>query len=318
MNDEAGTDGVKTVRRARPKAADPAAQAEFLLAPDPEDSRLTERVRGVDQDGAEIETGVVVERPLTLFLNSQEIVTMMTIGDYPDYLAIGFLLNQNMLRSDDVITAVEVDEDLDVAVVRTERETDYEEKLKKKVRTSGCAQGTVFGDLMETFEQVRLPAEAELRTSWLYSLSRKVNTTPSLYLGAGAIHGSVLCQGDRPLVYMEDVGRHNAVDKIAGYMFVHGIAPDDKIFYTTGRLTSEMVIKTVQMGIPILVSRSGFTAWGVELARQANLTLVGRAKGRRFIALAGEERIVFDGDPAAVADEDPRHQRKGAQAGDGA
>ncbi|MDH3595383.1 MAG: formate dehydrogenase accessory sulfurtransferase FdhD [Rhodospirillales bacterium] len=318
MNDEAGTDGVKTVRRAKPKAADPAAQAEFLLAPDPEDSRLTERVRGVDQDGAEIETGVVVERPLTLFLNNQEIVTMMTIGDYPDYLAVGFLLNQNMLRPDDVITAVEVDEDLDVVVVRTERETDYEEKLKKKVRTSGCAQGTVFGDLMETFEQVRLPAEAELRTSWLYSLSRKINTTPSLYLGAGAIHGSVLCQGDRPLVYMEDVGRHNAVDKIAGYMFVHGIAPDDKIFYTTGRLTSEMVIKTVQMGIPILVSRSGFTAWGVELARQANLTLVGRAKGRRFIALAGEERIVFDGDPAAVAEEDPRHQRKGAQAGDAA
>ncbi len=318
MNDQAGSGEVKTVRRARPKAADPAARAEFLLAPDPQNPRLTERVRGVDQDGERIETGVVVERPLTLFLNSQEIVTMMTIGDYPDYLAIGFLLNQNMLRPDDVITAVEVDEDLDVAVVRTERETDYEEKLKKKVRTSGCAQGTVFGDLMETFEQIELPAEAKLKTSWLYSLSRKVNTTPSLYLGAGAIHGSVLCQGDRPLVYMEDVGRHNAVDKIAGYMFVHGIAPGDKIFYTTGRLTSEMVIKTVQMGIPILVSRSGFTAWGVELARQANLTLVGRAKGRRFIALAGEERIVFDGDPAAVADEDPRHQRKGAQAGDAA
>jgi FdhD protein len=314
MTEEAGSGGVKTVRRARAKAADPSAQAEFLLAPDPRDPRLTERVRGVDQDGAAIETGVVVERPLTLFLNSQEIGTMMTIGDYPDYLAIGFLLNQNMLRPDDAITAVEVDEDLNVAVVRTERETDYEEKLKKKVRTSGCAQGTVFGDLMETFEQVRLPPEARLRTSWIYSLSRKVNTTPSLYLDAGAIHGSVLCQGDRPLVYMEDVGRHNAVDKIAGYMFVHGIEPGDKIFYTTGRLTSEMVIKTVQMGIPILISRSGFTAWGVELACQANLTLIGRAKGRRFVALAGEERIVFDGDPAAVAEEDPRHHRKGAQA----
>jgi FdhD protein len=318
MNDKASTGGVKTVRRARPKAADPAAQAEFLLAPDPQDPRLTERVRGVDQDGERIETGVVVERPLTLFLNSQEIVTMMTIGDYPDYLAIGYLLNQNMLKADDVITGVDVDEDLEVAVVRTERETDYEEKLKKKVRTSGCAQGTVFGDLMETFEQVELPAEAELRTSWIYSLSRKINTTPSLYLGAGAIHGTVLCHGDRPLIYMEDVGRHNAVDKIAGYMFVHGIAPGDKIFYTTGRLTSEMVIKTVQMGVPILVSRSGFTAWGVDLARQANLTLVGRAKGRRFIALAGEARIVFDSDPTAVAEEDPRHQRKGAQAGDAA
>jgi FdhD protein len=301
---------VKTVRRARPKAADPAARAAFLLAPDPDDPKLTEPVRGVDQEGRAIETAVVVERPLTLFLNDQEIVTMMTIGDYPDYLALGFLLNQNMLQPDDVITAVEHDAELELVVVRTERRTDYEEKLKKKVRTSGCAQGTVFGDLMEKFEQVALPAEARLKTSWLYALARRINTVPSLYLGAGAIHGCVLCQGDRPLVYMEDVGRHNAVDKIAGYMFRHQIQPADKIFYTTGRLTSEMVIKTVQMGIPILISRSGFTAWGVELARQAGLTLIGRAKGRRFIALAGEERILFDGDPGAAADEDPRHQRK--------
>ena len=240
---------------------------------------------------------------------------MMTIGDYPDYLAVGFLLNQNMLRPDDVITAIDYDAELELVVVRTERETDYEEKLKKKIRTSGCAQGTVFGDLMEKFEEVALPVEAELRTSWLYALARKINSVPSLYLGAGAIHGCVLCQGDRPLVYLEDVGRHNAVDKIAGYMFLHGIGPEDKIFYTTGRLTSEMVIKTVQMGIPILISRSGFTAWGVELARQANLTLIGRAKGKRFIALAGEQRIVYDSDPAAQPEEAPRHQRKGAGAG---
>ncbi len=307
---------VKTYRRARPKPADPAAQAEFLLAPDPDDPRLTRRLRGRDQDGAAVETDVVEERPLTLFLNSQEIVTMMTIGDYPDYLAVGFLLNQNMLRPDDVITAIDYDAELELVVVRTERETDYEEKLKKKIRTSGCAQGTVFGDLMEKFEEVDLPAEAALRTSWLYALVRKINSVPSLYLGAGAIHGCVLCQGDRPLVYLEDVGRHNAVDKIAGYMFLHDIEPADKIFYTTGRLTSEMVIKTVQMGIPILISRSGFTAWGVELARQANLTLIGRAKGKRFIALAGEQRIVYDSDPAAQTEEDPRHQRKGADAGE--
>jgi FdhD protein len=235
-----------------------------------------------------------------------------------------------MLKPDDVITGVDYDEELEVVVVRTERETDYEDKLKKKTRTSGCAQGTVFGDLMEKFEEVELPVEAKLRTSWLYALARKINTAPSLYLGAGAIHGCVLCQAERPLVYMEDVGRHNqaerplvymedvgrhnAVDKIAGYMFLHGLKAADKIFYTTGRLTSEMIIKTVQMGIPILVSRSGFTAWGVELARKANLTLVGRAKGKRFVALAGEERIIFDSDPAAAEDEDPRHQRKGAQA----
>jgi len=201
------------------------------------------------------------------------------------------------------------DEDLAVAVVRTERSTDYEQKLKKKVQTSGCAQGTVFGDLMELIENAALPP-AELRTSWLYALTHKINTTPSLYLEAGAIHGCVLCEEDRPLIYMEDVGRHNAIDKIAGYMYRHHISPAGKIFYTTGRLTSEMVIKTVQMGIPILISRSGFTAWGVDLARQAGLTLIGRAKGKRFVALAGSERIVFDGDIRSVDDEHPRLARK--------
>ncbi len=310
--------GVKTLRRGRVKAADPAALDEFQLRPDPADPRLTERVRGVDQDGVAIETAVVVERPLTLFLNGQEIVTMMTIGDFPEYLAIGYLLNQNMLRSDDEITGIDVDRELDVVVVRTERETDFEDKLKKKTHTSGCAQGTVFGDLMEKFEGVALAEDAVLKTSWLYALSRKINTTPSLYLEAGAIHGCVLCREDRPLVYLEDVGRHNAVDKIAGYMFEKGLTPEDKIFYTTGRLTSEMVIKTVQMGIPILISRSGFTAWGVDLARQANLTLIGRAKGKRFVALAGEGRIVHDLDPTMVAEEDARHQRKGSQEDDAA
>ena len=286
--------------------------AGLLIAPDPSDPRLTRRVGGVDHTGARVETSVTVERPLTLYLNGQEIVTMMTIGDYPEYLALGYLLNQNMLRRDDVVTAVEYDAEIETVVVRTARRTDYEEKLRKRTLTSGCAQGTAFGDLMERFESVTLP-EAELRTSWLYRLTYAINTMPSLYLEAGAIHGCVLCERDRPLVYMEDVGRHNAVDKIAGYMFRHGIEPGDKIFYTTGRLTSEMVIKTVQMGIPVLVSRSGFTAWGVELARQAGLTLIGRARGRRFIALSGEHRIVFDLDPAAVEEERAAHRRKGAE-----
>jgi len=287
----------------------------LLVAPDPADPRLTRRVAGIDHTGAPVETSVTVERPLTLFLNGQEIVTMMTIGDYPEYLALGYLLNQNMLRRDDRVTAVDYDAEIETVVVRTERGTDYEEKLRKKTLTSGCAQGTAFGDLMERFESVTLP-EAELRTSWLYRLTHAINTMPSLYLEAGAIHGCVLCEEDRPLVYMEDVGRHNAVDKIAGYMFRHGIEPGNKIFYTTGRLTSEMVIKTVQMGIPILVSRSGFTAWGVELARQAGLTLIGRARGRRFIALAGEGRIVFDLDPATVEEERAAHRRKGAERDD--
>ena len=291
---------------------------EFLLCPDPDDPRLTQTVRGIDHEGRAVDTAVVYERPLTLFLNDQEIVTMMTIGDYPDYLAVGYLLNQNMLRRDDEIVGIDYDQELEVVVVRTARATDYEEKLKKKVRTSGCAQGTVFGDVMEQFEQVELPADAILKTSWLYALTRKISTAPSLYLKAGAIHGCVLCEEDRPLLYMEDVGRHNAVDKIAGYMFLNGISPEGKIFYTTGRLTSEMVIKTVQMQIPILISRSGFTAWGVDLARQANLTLIGRAKGKRFIALAGESRIVFDADPHYVPDESRRSQRKASLEDDAA
>ena len=285
---------------------------EFLVRPDPDDPKLTTPVTGIDQTGARVETRVVNERPLTLFLNAQEIVTMMTIGDRPDLLAVGYLLNQNMLLPDDEITAIEHDDDLDVVVVRTKRRTNYEDKLKKKVRTSGCAQGTVFGDVMESFETVSLPADAVLKTSWLYGLTKKINTAPSLYLAAGAIHGCVLCREDRPLVYMEDVGRHNAVDKIAGWMFLNKEPAADKIFYTTGRLTSEMVIKTVMMGIPILVSRSGFTAWGVELARQAGLTLIGRARGKRFLALSGDHRIDFDLDPDTVEDEAPKHRRKGS------
>jgi FdhD protein len=287
---------------------------EFEIRPDSDDPRLSVSVPGIDHEGRAVETSVVTERPLTLFLNGREIVTMMTIGDRPDLLAVGYLLNQNMLRADDDITAVDYDEDIATVVVRTRRETDFEDKLRKKTQTSGCAQGTVFGDLMEEFDQVKLNPEARVRTSWLYQLTRKINTEPSLYLKAGAIHGCVLAHEDKPLIYMEDVGRHNAVDKIAGYMFLNRVEPDDKIFYTTGRLTSEMVIKTVKMRIPVLVSRSGFTAWGVDLAQKANLTLIGRARGKRFLALAGLDRIVFDADPKSADDEDRRHARKGGRA----
>lgn len=282
------------------------------LLPDPDQPRLTRALRGNDQTGAEVEISVVEERPLTIYLNSQEIVTAMTIGDYPEYLALGFLRNQGMLRDDDRVIGVDHDEDTETVVVRTERQTSYEDKLRKKTRTSGCAVGTVFGDMMEGLEGVTLPA-AELRTSWLYALARQINTLPSLYLAAGAIHGTVLCHRDRVLVYMEDVGRHNAVDKIAGYMLRHQVPPGDKILYTTGRLTSEMVIKTAMMGIPVLASRSGFTAWGVEIARGLGLTLIGRMRGQRFVCLSGEERLIRDADLSAVSDEERRHRRKGAE-----
>ena len=285
--------------------------ASYIVRPDPVDPHLSREVEGIDQTGARITTRVVTEKALTLYLNAQEIVTMMTIGDHPAYLGIGYLLNQMMLRPDDELTGADFDEELDVVVVRTKRRTDYEDKMKKRTLTSGCAQGTTFGDLMEAIEDVALP-KAELRTSWLYKLTHTINLTPSLYLEAGAIHGCVLCAADRPLVYMEDVGRHNAVDKIAGWMFVNKVDPADKIFYTTGRLTSEMVIKTVRMGIPVLVSRSGFTASGVDLARKTGLTLIGRARGKRFVALSGEDRIVFDQDLAYVAEDSKRGHRKGA------
>ena len=285
---------------------------DYILGPLPETPSLTASVVGQDQEGVKITTSVVIERPLTIFLNGQEIVTVMTVGDYPDTLAVGFLLNQNMLRVDDEIISIDFDDDLDVVIVRTKRETNFEQQLKKKTLTSGCAQGTVFGDLMEKFEKISIGSSAILKTTWLYALSQKINSTPSLYLKVGAIHGCVLCKEDQPLIYMEDVGRHNAIDKIAGYMFLNKISAKDKVFYTTGRLTSEMVIKTVQMGIPILISRSGFTAWGVELAKEAGLTLIGRAKGRRFTALSGLERIIYDADLKKIDDEPENIKRKSA------
>ena len=289
----------------------PSQTQSYLIAPDVSHGRLTRRVSGKDQTGVIQEINVVEERPLTIFLNSQEIVTSMTIGDYPEYLAVGFLRNQGMLLSDDEITGIDYDEELETVVVRTARKTNYEKKLSKKTRTSGCAVGTVFGDMMEGLEHLTLPA-TPLKTSWLYALAHQINQTPSLYLEAGAIHGTVLCKKDQPLVYMEDVGRHNAVDKIAGWMRLNAIEASDKILYTTGRLTSEMVIKTASMGIPALASRSGFTAWGVDIARQVGLTLIGRMRGKRFICLSGEERLLWDADLDNVQDEPQKNRRKGS------
>ncbi|MCP5073037.1 MAG: formate dehydrogenase accessory sulfurtransferase FdhD [Rhodobacteraceae bacterium] len=283
----------------------------MLIAPDTNADGLTRTVKGLDHTGQPQRISVVEECPLTIFLNDQEIVTAMTIGDYPEYLALGFLRNQRMLQDGETVLGVDFDAELETVVVRTDGQTSYEEKLKKKTRTSGCAVGTVFGDMMEGLEDVVL-ADTPVKTSWLYALAHQINTTPSLYLAAGAIHGTVLCQGDQPLVYVEDVGRHNAVDKIAGWMLSEGVGADDKILYTTGRLTLEMVIKCAQMGIPVLASRSGFTARGVEIARQVGLTLIGRMRGKRFTCLSGAERLVWDADPDATEDETKKHRRKGA------
>ena len=265
----------------------------YLISPNILEKNLFGNVRGIDQNGKEAPLDVIEEKPLTIYLNSQEVVTAMTIGDHPEYLAIGFLYNQRMLTHKDKVTAVEFDPELDVVIVRTHVHTDFETKLKKKTQTSGCAVGTIFGDMMEGLDEVILK-DSKLRTSWMYDLANKINRTDSLYLKVGAIHGTVLCAQSTPLCYMEDVGRHNAVDKISGWMISENIEPSDKILYTTGRLTSEMIIKTAHMGIPILISRSGFTAWGVELAKKVNMTLIGRMKGKRFYCLSGSHRLIFD------------------------
>ena len=206
--------------------------------PSPDDERLTTELTGYDARGQEISIPVVCEVPLTIYLNRQEIVTAMTLGDKPHALAVGFLRNQNMLLAHDEITSIDYDEELSVVVVRTARETDYEAKLQKKVQTSGCAQGTIYGDIMEEFEAITLQSDLQVKASELYALSAAINAIPSLYLKAGAIHGCALADKQTPLIYVEDIGRHNAVDKIAGHLFLKGETARDKIFYTTGRLTT--------------------------------------------------------------------------------
>ena len=264
------------------------------IKPNINDQRLIKEVEGLDESGKYFKQNVVMERPLTIFLNRQEVVTSMTVGDHPEWMAVGFLINQGMLSNKDKIVSVDLDWDIETIVVRTDKETNFEDKLKKKIRTSGCAVGTMFADVMDIFDKIILSKKVKFHTSWLLDLLKTINTQPSLYLKAGAIHACVLCKKNEPIIYVEDVGRHNAIDKIAGWLWYNKRSMDDLILYTTGRLTSEMVIKTVQMKIPILISRSGFTAAGVDLAKKSNLTLIGRAKGKRFVALSGLDRIIYD------------------------
>jgi len=231
-------------------------EKEFYISPDLDNDKLTETIDCINENGEQIQLPVVKEIPLTIYLNKQEIVTAMTLGDMPDLLAVGYLLNQNMLKRDDVISEINYDEDLQVVIIRTERQTNYEKKMEKKIRTSGCAVGTVYGDIMDDFSSINLNKKAKIKTSWIYTISKKVNTRPSLYLKAGALHGCVLCKEDSPIIYVEDVGRHNAVDKIAGWMLLNKEDANNKIFYTTGRLTSE-IYKNSSNGY----SNFNFTIW---------------------------------------------------------
>ena len=237
---------------------------------------------------------LIDEKILTIYLNNQEILSAMTICDYPEYLAVGFLFNQNMISSLNELKEVEFNEDLSVVVVRTNKTTPFETNYKKRIKTSGCAMGTIFGEMFEKLSPLSSENLITFNLNEIKGTIKEINQTKSLYLEAGAIHGSVLCDSEGMLVYMEDVGRHNAVDKVSGFILMEGIDPVDKFLYTTGRLTTEMVLKTVSMGIPLLISRSGFTKSAVELAREFNLTMLGRFRGNRFMCISGFERIVLD------------------------
>jgi|TARA_B110000114_G_scaffold185810_1_gene235133 FdhD protein len=268
--------------------------SDFIIKPSVNNRRLFKLKKSLDEKGEAVNLPIIIEKPLTLYLNNQEIVTMMTINDYPEYLAIGYLYNQGMLKDILDIKKIEYHSDLKTIVVRTNSKTNFEYKLKKKINTSGCAQGTVFGDLMSEIDDIKLDTKIKINHSQIMNLSKIINTEPSLYLKVGAIHGCVLCDINRPLYYFEDVGRHNAVDKIAGLILRSNIETSDKVFYTTGRLTSEMVIKCIKMKIPILISRSGFTTWAVEIAKKKKLTMIGRARGKRFNLLSGEFRLKYE------------------------
>ncbi len=245
-----------------------------------------------DENGAIVPTPIAGEHPLTLYVDKQEILTLMTLGAAPEALALGYLRNQRLLDSIEDIVSVQVDWDVDAVAVKTKNGlSNLEEKMRKRTKTSGCGQGTVFGELMEDIENIRLPDEAVLYEETLYALLNNVRVHDTIYKQAGAVHGCALCKGEEILTFVEDVGRHNAVDAIAGWMWLEGVVGGDKIFYTTGRLTSEMVIKAAQMGIPFLVSRSGLTQMGYEIAQKVGITMIGRAVNRHYLLFTGAQRF---------------------------
>lgn len=248
----------------------------------------------VDELGEPREIELVGERALTIYVDKQEIVTLMTMGTHPEMLTLGYLKNQGFFEEIEDIKTVQVDWETEaVAVVTYHKDKDFSERMAQRTVTTGCGQGTVFGRLLEKLENIRVPV-CPVKQSTLYGMLESLREYNEVYKKAGAVHGCALCTGSRIDFFVEDVGRHNAVDAIAGYMWLHDISGANKIFYTTGRLTSEMVIKVSQMGIPVLLSRSGATQMGLDMARQAGVTLISRAKGKHFLVLNGVEQIEFD------------------------
>jgi FdhD protein len=259
----------------------------------------TYTVEARDETGATVPTPIAGEHPLTLYVDKKEIVTLMTLGAAPEALAIGFLRNQRLVESLDQIASVQVDWDVNAAVVTTRGGlADLEARTEKRTATTGCGQGTVFGDLMADIESVRLDDDMRVDEATLFALLNAMRLHESIYKQAGAVHGCALAKGSEVLTFVEDVGRHNAVDAIAGWMWLEGIDGADKIFYTTGRLTSEMVIKAAQMRIPVLVSRSGLTKMGHEVAQKVGITMIGRAVGKHYLLFTGAHRLVKQETPA--------------------
>lgn len=255
---------------------------------------LTLPVVAYNEHGEALDKFVACERPLTVYLNWQPIVTLMTLGAKPESLTLGYLKNQGFISDINLLESVIVDWDVSsAAVITTENIEDLTAKLSEKTVTSGCGQGTVYGSFLQGLDDIHLSAP-QLKQSVIYSLLNNINAYNETYKNAGAVHGCGICQDDKILAFVEDVGRHNAVDTLAGDMWMEQQSGNDKIFYTTGRLTSEMIIKVAKMGIPILLSRSGVTQMGLELAQQLGITLIARAKGRHFLVYHGVENIVFD------------------------
>ena len=254
----------------------------------------TQAVTAVDEYRNIREQHIADERPLTIYLDRYEVVTLMTLGTQPEMLTLGYLKNQGLIKNIADIKSIQVDWDVHASVVTTKSENnEWLDKVKNRTVTTGCGQGTIFGDIMEQLDNIKLQP-IDLKQSDIYTLLKNLNQFNDVYKSAGAVHGCALCHGTEIITFMEDVGRHNAVDAIAGYMWLEGIAGDDKLFYTTGRLTSEMVIKVAQMGIPALLSRSGITQMGLKLAKDVGVIMFSRAKGQHFLVYNGAEHIIFD------------------------
>ena len=263
---------------------------------------LTFEVEALNERGEALPTAIAGEHPLTLYVDKHEVVTLMTLGQAPEALAIGYLRNQRLAHSVEEIAEVQVDWETDAVVVTTRRGIKgLHERMKKRTVTTGCGQGTVFGDLMAEIESVRLRDDVKLDEETLYALLDAVRRHETIYKSAGAVHGCALAAGAEIIYFIEDVGRHNAVDAIAGQMWLDGVDGSDKIFYTTGRLTSEMVIKAAQMQIPFLISRSGLTQMGFEVASKAGITMIGRAVNKRYLLFTGKQRFIRSVMPTMLA-----------------